>query len=49
MNNCSILSLSSITWDVSWDPSFSIRPAAATGVFIPQARPKTALFGTKQY
>lgn len=49
IKSCSILSFSSNIWDVSCDPSLNIRPAAATGVLIPQALPSTALWGMKQY
>lgn len=43
------MSFSSNICEVSWDPYLNNNPAAATGVLIPQARPRTALCGIKQY
>lgn len=48
INNCYILSFNSIICVESWEPSFKSNPAATTGVFIPQARPKLALLEIKQ-
>lgn len=41
--------MSSKICEVNCEPYLNIKPAAATGVLIPQALPKTALCGTKQY
>lgn len=49
IKSCYILSLSSKICEVNCEPYLNIKPAAATGVLIPQALPKTALCGTKQY
>ena len=35
--------------ECKWDPYLKVIPAATTGLFIPQALPKMALLGTKQY
>lgn len=49
IKSCYILSFSSKICDVNWEPYLNVIPAAATGVFMPHARPNTALWGIKQY
>jgi len=49
IKSCSILSFSSNICEVSCEPYFDKIPAAATGVFIPHALPRTDFSGTKQY
>jgi hypothetical protein len=49
IKSCSILSFSSNICECKCEPSLNVIPVATTGLLIPQALPKTALLGTKQY
>ena len=49
VSNCYSLSFSSRIWDCRWQPSLNVMAEATIGLFMPQARPSTALLSMKQY